>query len=44
MVLLSLIRPIIVKAALSEYFDAVFHNHSKTVKKYFIAVLLCMVA
>jgi len=38
------LRHIIAKAALSENFDAVCHSHPKSVKKYFIAMLLRMVA
>jgi hypothetical protein len=38
------LRHIITKAALSENFDAVCHSHPKAMKKYFIDMLLRMVA
>ncbi len=38
------LRHIIAKAALSENFDAVCHSHPKSLKKYFIDLLLRMVA
>ena len=38
------LRYIITKAALSENFDTVCHSHPKAMKKYFIDMLLRMVA
>jgi len=38
------LRHVIAKAALSENFDAVCHSHPKSLKKYFIDMLLRMVA